>query len=139
MNKLLMDTATAEYLFCCDFFQEDTIFSELFSTTLAVVEGSLAASIQVPFIECLFSYPWTLQGCCRVLRNLAPCSANSWQTILGLWTLSTAQHRIAEQWLRASPHAEDSLLLPPTVPVRGRLNAKSRPCSWPSLIQGLIG
>ena len=47
VNKLLMDTATAEYLFCCDFFQEDTIFSELFTTTLAVVESSLAASIQV--------------------------------------------------------------------------------------------
>ncbi|CAL5229904.1 g13324 [Coccomyxa viridis] len=46
VNKLLMDTATAEYLFCCDFFQEDTIFSELFTTTLAVVESSLAASIQ---------------------------------------------------------------------------------------------
>ena len=48
VNKLLMDTATAEYLFCCDFFQEDTIFSELFTATLAVVESSLAASIQVP-------------------------------------------------------------------------------------------
>ena len=51
VNKLLMDTATAEYLFCCDFFQEDTIFSELFSTTLAVVESSLAASIQVTVLR----------------------------------------------------------------------------------------
>ena len=48
VSKLLMDTATAEYLFCCDFFQEDTIFTELFTPTLAVVESSLAASIQVP-------------------------------------------------------------------------------------------
>ena len=47
VSKLLMDTATAEYLFCCDFFQEDTIFTELFTPTLAVVESSLAASIQV--------------------------------------------------------------------------------------------
>ncbi len=47
VSKLLMDTATAEYLFCCDFFQEDTIFSQLFTATLAVVESSLAASIQV--------------------------------------------------------------------------------------------
>ena len=31
VSKLLMDTATAEYLFCCDFFQEDTIFTELFT------------------------------------------------------------------------------------------------------------
>lgn len=50
VNKLLMDTATAEYLFCCDFFQEDTIFSELFSATLAVVESALAASLQVPHL-----------------------------------------------------------------------------------------
>jgi hypothetical protein len=42
-----MDTATAEYLFCCDFFQEDTIFSELFAATLSVVESALAASLQV--------------------------------------------------------------------------------------------
>ncbi|KAK9908133.1 hypothetical protein WJX75_003087 [Coccomyxa subellipsoidea] len=49
VNKLLMDTATAEYLFCCDFFQEDTIFSELFAATLAVVESALAASLQETF------------------------------------------------------------------------------------------
>ena len=47
VNKLLMDTATAEYLFCCDFFQEDAIFAELFAATLAVVEAALAASLQV--------------------------------------------------------------------------------------------
>ncbi len=54
VNKLLMDTATAEYLFCCDFFQEDTIFNELFAATLAVVESALAASLQVcPLILCV--------------------------------------------------------------------------------------
>lgn len=42
-----MDTATAEYLFCCDFFQEDTIFTELFAATLSVVESAMAASLQV--------------------------------------------------------------------------------------------
>lgn len=47
VNKLLMDTATAEYLFCADFFGEDTIFAELFAATLAVVEAALAASLQV--------------------------------------------------------------------------------------------
>jgi vacuolar protein sorting-associated protein 52 len=45
---LLMDTATSEYLFCCDFFQEDTVFSELFAATLAVVESALGAQLQVP-------------------------------------------------------------------------------------------
>ena len=58
VNKLLMDTATAEYLFCCDFFQEDTIFTELFSPTLAVVESSLAASIQVPAPTLSLSVPF---------------------------------------------------------------------------------
>ena len=42
-----MDTATSEYLFCCSFFQEDAIFHELFAATLAVVESSLAAALQV--------------------------------------------------------------------------------------------
>lgn len=47
VNKLLMDTATTEYLFCCDFFQEDGVFHELFASTLAVVEGALSSSLQV--------------------------------------------------------------------------------------------
>lgn len=46
INKLLIDTATTEYLFCCEFFQEDSVFSELFAATLAVVEGALAAQLQ---------------------------------------------------------------------------------------------
>ncbi|KAK9838884.1 hypothetical protein WJX74_005159 [Apatococcus lobatus] len=41
LNKLLMDTATSEYLFCLDFFQDQGVFSELFAATLSVVEGSL--------------------------------------------------------------------------------------------------
>ena len=47
VNKLLMDTATTEYLFCCEFFQEDGVFAELFAATLAVVEGALSAQLQV--------------------------------------------------------------------------------------------
>ena len=43
VNKLLMDTATSEYLFCCDFFQEDAVFHELFAATLGVV-GALPSS-----------------------------------------------------------------------------------------------
>eukprot|EP00898_Chlorokybus_atmophyticus_P000548 jgi/Chlat1/1494/Chrsp12S02039 len=46
-NKLLMDTATSEYLFCCDFFgleQGALVFRELFfQGPLAVVEEHLAA------------------------------------------------------------------------------------------------
>ena len=63
VNKLLMDTATTEYLFCCEFFQEDAVFSELFAATLAVVEGSLSAQLQVchqsPFL--FFTNPSTTQ------------------------------------------------------------------------------
>ena len=47
-NKLLMDTATSEYLFCADFFSEDAIFHELFAATLAVVETHLVSNVQVP-------------------------------------------------------------------------------------------
>ena len=46
VSKLLMDTATSEYLFCCSFFQDDAIFHELFAATLAVVESALAAMLQ---------------------------------------------------------------------------------------------
>ena len=46
-NKLLMDTATSEYLFCSDFFQEAAVFHELFAPTLQVVESTLAATLQV--------------------------------------------------------------------------------------------
>lgn len=47
VNKLLMDTATSEYLFCADFFAEDAVFHELFGASLAVVEAHLAATVQV--------------------------------------------------------------------------------------------
>lgn len=48
VNKLLMDTATSEYLFCAEFFGEDTVFQQLFAPTLAVVETELSATVQVP-------------------------------------------------------------------------------------------
>lgn len=47
VNKLLMDTATSEYLFCSDFFQEAAVFYELFAPTLQVVESALAATLPV--------------------------------------------------------------------------------------------
>lgn len=57
-----MDTATSEYLFCCSFFQEDAIFHELFAATLAVVESSLAAALQVRAMLTLGA----MQGCTAV-------------------------------------------------------------------------
>ena len=47
VNKLLMDTATSEYLFCSDFFQEAAVFHDLFAPTLQVVESALAATLPV--------------------------------------------------------------------------------------------
>lgn len=52
VNKLLMDTATSEYLFCADFFAEDAVFHELFAATLAAVESHLATSVQAGRLLC---------------------------------------------------------------------------------------
>lgn len=46
VNKLLMDTATSEYLFCADFFGEDAVFHELFGPTLSAVESHLSTTVQ---------------------------------------------------------------------------------------------
>jgi len=45
VNKLLMDTATSEYLFCADFFGEDAMFHELFAPTLQAVESHLSSTV----------------------------------------------------------------------------------------------
>ena len=47
VNKLLMDTSTSEYLFCIDFFQEDSVYHELIAPTLGVIEAALSAQLQV--------------------------------------------------------------------------------------------
>eukprot|EP00252_Welwitschia_mirabilis_P021348 TRINITY_DN5467_c0_g1_i1.p1 TRINITY_DN5467_c0_g1~~TRINITY_DN5467_c0_g1_i1.p1 ORF type:complete len:789 (+),score=162.25 TRINITY_DN5467_c0_g1_i1:86-2452(+) len=38
LHKLLMDTATSEYLFCLDFFGEDAIFYDIFSGPFSVID-----------------------------------------------------------------------------------------------------
>ncbi|PKU82450.1 hypothetical protein MA16_Dca005455 [Dendrobium catenatum] len=38
LHKLLIDTATSEYLFCDDFFGEDSIFYEIFAGPFAVID-----------------------------------------------------------------------------------------------------
>jgi vacuolar protein sorting-associated protein 52 len=52
VNKLLMDTATSEYLFCADFFGEDAVFHELFGPTLSAVEAHLSTTVQVGAFAC---------------------------------------------------------------------------------------
>ena len=47
VHKLLMDTATSEFLFCTDFFDDEGVFRELFAPIVSVVEGDLASALQV--------------------------------------------------------------------------------------------
>lgn len=47
MHKLLVDTATAEYFFCLDFFEDESVFRELFAPIVAVIETDLANALQV--------------------------------------------------------------------------------------------
>lgn len=47
VHKLLLDTATSEYLFTLDFFEDDNVFKELYGHVVSVVEADLNASIQV--------------------------------------------------------------------------------------------
>ena len=42
-----MDTATSEFLFCTDFFDDEGVFRELFAPIVMVVEGDLANALQV--------------------------------------------------------------------------------------------
>lgn len=45
VNKLLMDTAAHEYLFCSEFWGDAGVYHALFAPVLALVENSLAASL----------------------------------------------------------------------------------------------
>lgn len=47
VHKLLVDTATAEYLFCLDFWEDEATFTQLAAPFIAVVEGDLAAAVPV--------------------------------------------------------------------------------------------
>lgn len=47
MHKLLVDTASSEFLFCLDFWDDEAVFKDLFTPVVAVVEGDLAQAVQV--------------------------------------------------------------------------------------------
>lgn len=47
VHKLLVDTATSEFLFCLDFWEDEAVFKELFAPVVAVVEGDLTEQLQV--------------------------------------------------------------------------------------------
>lgn len=47
MHKLLADTASSEFLFSLDFWEDEGVFKELFGPVVAVVEGDLSEQLQV--------------------------------------------------------------------------------------------
>jgi hypothetical protein len=47
VHKLLVDTASSEFLFCLDFWEDESVFKELFGPVVAVVESDLATQLQV--------------------------------------------------------------------------------------------
>ncbi|KAL3686247.1 hypothetical protein R1sor_004269 [Riccia sorocarpa] len=49
LHKLLMDTATSEYLFCSSFFGEDTIFIDIFTGPFGVINEHLNAVLPNSF------------------------------------------------------------------------------------------
>lgn len=47
VHKLLVDTASSEFLFCLDFWEDEGVFKELFGPVVSVVESDLATQLQV--------------------------------------------------------------------------------------------
>mmetsp|Transcript_23537 Transcript_23537/g.64882 ORF Transcript_23537/g.64882 Transcript_23537/m.64882 type:complete len:760 (+) Transcript_23537:107-2386(+) len=45
VHKLLIDTATSEFFFCREFFNDDSVYKDLFVPIVQVVEGDLAESL----------------------------------------------------------------------------------------------
>jgi hypothetical protein len=63
VHKLLVDTATAEYLFCLDFWEDEATFTQLAAPFIAVVEGDLAAAVPVRQGPGRGCGGWSLCGC----------------------------------------------------------------------------
>lgn len=55
VHKLLVDTASSEFLFCLDFWEDEGVFKELFGPVVSVVETDLATQLQV---TCLHGGKW---------------------------------------------------------------------------------
>jgi hypothetical protein len=52
IHKLLLDTATSEFFFCLDFFEDEAVFRDVCQPIIAIVEGDLAAATQVGQARC---------------------------------------------------------------------------------------
>jgi hypothetical protein len=46
VHKLLVDTASSEFLFCLDFWEDEAVFKELFGPVVGVVEADLSTQLQ---------------------------------------------------------------------------------------------
>ncbi len=44
IHKLLLDTATSEFFFCLDFFEDEGVFRDVCQPIIAIVEGDLATA-----------------------------------------------------------------------------------------------
>ena len=53
VHKLLVDTASSEFLFCLDFWEDEGVFKELFGPVVSVVETDLATQLQVRTVLCV--------------------------------------------------------------------------------------
>eukprot|EP00249_Psilotum_nudum_P015105 c25168_g1_i1 orf=345-2651(-) len=75
LQKLLMDTATSEYLFCLNFFGEDAIFYEIFAGPFGVIDEHFAAVLPDNFdaIGLMLMIRITHQHQLIMSRRRVPC------------------------------------------------------------------
>lgn len=75
LHKLLMDTATSEYLFCHNFFAEDAIFYEIFAGPFGVIDGHLNTVLPSNFdaIGLMLMIRLTHQHQLIMSRRRVPC------------------------------------------------------------------
>ncbi|MCO5563351.1 hypothetical protein L7F22_016992 [Adiantum nelumboides] len=75
LHKLLMDTATSEYLFCHNFFGEDSIFHEIFAGPFGVIDEHLNSVLPNHYdaIGLMLMIRLTHQNQLTMSRRRVPC------------------------------------------------------------------
>jgi len=79
VHKLLVDTASSEFLFCLDFWEDEGVFKELFGPVVSVVETDLATQLQVTCLHGGRGLPLMQRGraaAAPVLGHMAARSMN---------------------------------------------------------------
>lgn len=74
VHKLLLDTATTEYLFCMDFFDDASVFRDLFASVVSIAEASLhqAAADQWDVVGMLLMLRTNLEHRRIMMRRKVP-------------------------------------------------------------------